>query len=1501
MVRKMTTWLVFLCLFAGFPDSAKAQKVSPGISTVRFIPGESVQRSNDLKKQYPMFEMGRALGNPNAGFVHAPVKGKAVAPAHPITISSQRGKQMFAQTNGTEFWVNITYAPGMTKATDRSISSFNSSAPSDLNTLMNGNFTFYNGVGMVDGKIYAGHNVKVEGEGYSPMLYTIDTETWTLAGADYLQDFSLMAFETATAADGTIYGEFFSANGATKEIGVVDYLQKSRTTLMETAKFYVAMGITRENVLYGIASDGNLYRIDPEKRTETKVGSTGVNLSDESGLFYYQTGEIDTKDNTFYWLGTDQSKKSTSLYTVDLQTGKATALYEFGEYTFSGMIIKQPEAEEGAPAMAENLSLMFDGEATDGLVSFTTPSVTFGGQPLQGNLTYQVVVDGKEVSTGNTAPGKSESVGVSVDEGQHVFEVTVSNRIGTSPKAKLSQWIGYDIPEQPTNVVMEVDKESGSAFVYWEAPVRGLHDGYFGGIYYDIYRIVNGHKELVEENFGDTYFEETLAISDISTYSYGIVARNGSQKSEMAYSNTEKLGHAFSPPYIEDFENEGKFMTWTTIDVAGDKQESSFGSRAAWIYDAKEQAAAYTFGEKMADDWLISPPVKMLAGKTYTVSLRAKARAGTSKVYPERIEVKMGKGTTVSDMTMEIVPETDLDNATYKMLANTQVAVAADGDYNIGVHAISTRDGWTLYVDSVMVDQNASPSSPSAVIDLVATADPNGELKASIRFKTPAKTVAGDALDGQAMNIELRRDNKVIHVFENAESGKEMQYQDTDVRLGYHTYALIPYIGEEQGEKNETKVYVGVDVPDHVRNIQAFDQTTSVKLTWNKVGNVGANGGLVIPENVDYIIWNTASYNGNLLLYQKIDSIRNGSEVNIPFNTDEGEQGDMYWAVQTKNIAGEGDAYLGSLLVGKPYELPMKETLPNGLLTYFWSFNGLGTGVLMQPSANSSDGDGYGFDISSSEDGGYGELYSGKISLAGAAHPTLTVDLKTTSKDNSIGVYIVKPDGTEVMAGVISPEKEYSTYKIDLSAYSTERYIRVAFFESFDVAGSFAFDNINVVDMKENDLMVNSLQVPPAVKAGEKANMKLVVKNFGLNKVDAYTVRITAGDQELLNQNVTEALEPMKERTFEVSMATTLFDEAGDRTVRAEIIYGTDDNRTNNAAQSTISVLASQAAKPENLTVAQKGDGVEMNWEAPRKATKLLTEDFENVEVFEPFSLGGITASMHEGAFGEWSLIDGDGQQVSMWGAVSYPNAAKPHAWQVINPETLFGDKLYEKDRAYSGHQYIISLCPFTGAADDWLISPELPGIAQTVTFYVKCLSLMYGDETYEVLYSTTDNRRESFVKLDDPELPTTDWKQQVVNLPAGTKYFAIRHTAANAFGLLVDDISYAVEGGNVEKYNIYLDRELIATVENGATTYWVTAKLSDGEHLFSVTAINDENVESAPISVSLVVTGIEEILNSGLPFDVYSIDGKLVRTNARNLKGLRGVYVINGKKVMVR
>lgn len=1471
--------------------TAVAQDLSPQ-SRLRRPSGITERNMEQLQQRYPLFghniQPGRQL-----------VSGKVDARTAGMT------RRRVPVASGSEIWVNVVYAPGMSQATDRSISSTTPGEPSAFTELIGGNFQFVNGVGLSDGILYGGYNQQLaDNQGYLPLITRIDADSWTLQGTDSKSDFSLMALETAIAADGTTYGEFYSADGQKREFGVIDYAKGTRTTFGTTSKNYLALGVTNDGRLFGIAADGNLYRISTEDGSETLVGATGLTLTSSSGGYYQQTGEIDPRDNTFYWYATDVTTATTGFYTVDLTTGKATLQKEMGQYLMAGMIIPPPAAQPGAPAAAFGLETDFSGGSTTGTVSFATPSTTYSGDALTGALTYEVKCGAQVVASGNTTAGSYVQAPVTLPEGMQTVSVTTANAAGTSPKVKTTFWVGYDDPQPVSDLGLSIDPESGTVDLYWYRPESTVHGGYLGSLTFDVYRISGGKTELIEEGLEDEYFTETLPVGKPKSYAYGVVARNGNHTSQMATTDAVTVGTAFTIPYLETFGTQSDYDLWTNVDVNDDARETSFGRTGTWSYDAQEQCASYLFGNTQADDWLISPKISLKAGKSYVVSFKAKPRVSSSgTVFPERFEVRMGQGSNYYDMTQPVIDTTDVTTAGYRTYSN-EVTVAEDGNYNLGIHALSTPDGWVLYVDSVSIEQQVSATAPDSVTALTVTPGADAELRAEVSFTAPTKTVSQEPLTGSISSIKVTRNGVLAKEFTDVAPGASVSFTDSvGVENGTALYVVQPFSGDDPGQKAQRSVYIGVDVPAAVSGITATDGDSIVALSWNKVGTVGAHGGLVKPELVDYQVMSTAVYpDGNRYLYGVLATARDADHLNLPYDTDAGEQGLEYWAVRAANAGGEGEAHMVSLLVGKPYALPFREGMAGARFSHYWDFVSTGAATALF-SGDDTDGDGYSLTMGSQYEYEEGELYSGKIAISGAGNPVLTFNAKSNNSDNTLGIYIATPDGREQMVDMMAPGDSYRTYSVNLKQFASERYIRLVIIGSFNSPGEFTFDDIRVTDLKDQNLQVQGLSVPTAVTAGKSAPVSFVVKNFGAKPAKDFTVTLTAGDEVLHSEHVDMPLESMDQLEIADTIVTTVFSETGDLPVCARIDFAADEDTSDNVAADTVKVVAPVEAAPRNLMAESAAAGeVSLTWEAPDQPMTSYTETFDDTATFPPFSVGGITGADHNGSLGDWTLYDGDGQTTLMWN-LDYQNRGVAHAWQVLDPSQVFSP-LYDNDKAHSGAQELISFCPNVGASDDWLISPELTGKAQTISYYVRCLSLAYGDETFEVYYSTGGKAITDFVKLDDPALPTTEWEQRTADLPEGTKYFAIRHTANNIFGLLLDDISYSVPGEMPVSYNVYVDGKLAgSTAADGQLAY--TAKEPDGtgEHRYSVTAVYAGGAESLPVTVTLSATGISGIrLSAGSPADIYTPDGKLVRRQAATLQGLApGVYVVSGKKVIVK
>ena len=1003
----------------------------------------------------------------------------------------------------------------------------------------------------------------------------------------------------------------------------------------------------------------------------------------------------------------------------------------------------------------------------------------------------------------------------------------------------------------------------------------------------------------------DAQYVDAAEDLTIGAHVYQVIAYNAAGAGVKSEEKSVFLSAVLEVPTSFDLTQQSVFDLFQVIDANEDDETWSWSSSYGTNYSYSESLAA--------DDYLVAAPVKFEAGKNYKVVVTANA-ASTS--YPEAFRVLVGKEATVDGLTILAADTTWVETKELEDY-ESEFTIAEDGTYYVAIQAVSPANMWRLNVTKLSIEKGADPKAPAVVDEYKVMSGVKGANWAMVSFKAPAKSIDGTDLT-ENMSIDILRGDSLIQTLEDVAPAEFKSYRDEDVESGFNTYQVIARNSYGPGKKSDkVKVFVGIDTPADLAGLTATDNATSIGFAWDKVGYTGVNGGYVDPATVDYEVWSlklAESMFGYSLEYDELKaSVTDTDNYTLEENTDEGAQDYKYWGVQPVNNAGVGGAAIASLLVGAPYELPLVEGFAGKSFHYIWEYSD-NAGVFV--SEESTDEDNVALQLVAMDEAGKVSFTSGKVSLKNVANPTLLFDVKsaTISKINVVGS-VAGAEFTTIKADA-PVTSEYTTVKVPLNDLKNARFVQLGFTADFatpttesidwetytsvyEWGDMLLVDNIRIVDLYEHDLEV-ALSAPASVVAGSAAKLQVKVSNNAENTANNFTLNLSAGDKVVASTIVSEPLKGFSSVNYEAMFQTTAFEEAGDVTLKAEIVYDNDLNLDNNTDEAVITVKESTAAAPTDLAAQQANDGtVTLSWNAPAAdAAQEITEDFASYE----------NGANETGLVGDWTLINNNGKtKGSLFQDLQLANDGLVKAWQVFNP-TAYGitNPEFNGPNGSLDETYLISGYNIEGQSypdnDDWLISPVLPGVAQEISFSIGALSVEFGPSSYEVLASSTDANVASFTKVAEATLSTAGWVNATAQLPEGTKYFAIRNNTAGdgALCVVLGNIKYQTSGGSAPvSYNVYVDQ---AAVANTAETTAELKDLASGNYVFAVTAVYANGTESKPVTATIdVVNAINEILNSGKSFTIYSVDGKLINREATSLNGLKGAYIINNKKVVLK
>lgn len=1397
---------------------------------------------------------------------------------------------------GRELWGNVVKSTRWDNGTpEYGFYSFGASKSIDINEMFTDDNMYANASGaMVGNRLDV---IRYNREQNVMYHYLYNASTGECEDVSYLTDFSMWATETAVSADGKVYGVFFTGDADGNELGIADYASETRTTIGAVSRYYVALGITKDNVLYGIDPNGNLYSINSTTAKEKLIGSTGVKVSGANNDWNVQSGEIDQETGIFYWASTDPQGNS-ALYTVDLATAKATKIGDFMHNEQVAMLtIPKETVKDEAPALASDMSLVFDKASLTGKVSFTAPSTTYIGGSLSGSLSYVVSVDGKETKKGTASAGQKVEEALTVKRGIHSVAVCFSNAAGNGPKAYANRFVGDDIPLKPTNVKATVDVKTGNVQIAWNAVTEGVNEGYVGDMKYSIERYPD--KKTIAQSTSATSVSDVLPGGDLAGYYYTVQAISGQRKSESAKSNSVSFGNVLEPPYYQGFDNASALSTLTVLDENNDGTTWQFLENDG----SNQSAVSISYADVDHDDWLVLPALNLKAGVLYNLSYRV-ATMGAS--FPEELEVKYGAEPNAAAMIHEVASKTEYTNDQY-VTVKKELTVDKDQVVYIGFHCTSNADRYyQLVLDDIKLEGN-SLKAPDATTKLSATPATDGSLKVRIDFTAPDKAIDGSKLTSD-LDVYILRDGAELQQMSAIKPGQDYYYMDNYAVQGLNTYSIIACNSEGTGrESKSVEAYVGEDTPSKVQNIKTSVGDNVITLTWDAV-TTGEHGGHMSTEGMSYNVYEIHEGNTGADL-ELIDCVEE-PKVEISYEVNNGDQDMINYALGAENSVGEGPRAMSpGIIVGKPYDLPFEEHFKGGRLdNTMWFIEEKGseesTFSLMQGFSADGDGGCAGYVSASAKDAAL--LGSGKISLKGAANPTLVFSTKSTLADakGKVVVYIRKPDLSEKQLCVVdyskldNSAKDWHTTSVTIPAeYTSLPYVMFTFVTSAAEGESVYFDQIYVRDVVAKDLRA-TLSAPSKVRKGDKVTARVMVTNMGSVAVDNYTVNLYAGDKLVDTKTVKESLASYASHTEVLTYGTSVMDTSPLK-LKAEVVVEGESTPEDNEDTAEVVLNVSTLTGPDAVTATASDEStVVVEWTKVNETSDRVTDDFDAYAAWSKDSFGDWTS-----VYGEKGIAKGPFSKT-----YPHPNENQRFAYTVVEPSTWLPTELLDKYaclKPHSGIHYLASFYSVENSqfipADNWLISPSLSGEAQTVSFWANNFNAQGTkySENFEVLYSTSGITLDDFKSTGKKfEATTGEWKEYTVDLPAGATYFAIHNNTADTYMFMIDDVTYTAGCGKVLGYNVYRDGKLLKRVEPNAELR-ITDKAPSGKHTYAVSALYAGGESEA--TKSAVVTDINGVVNAiDGTFDVFTVDGKRIAKGVTSLDGIaRGFYIVNGKKVV--
>lgn len=537
----------------------------------------------------------------------------------------------------------------------------------------------------------------------------IEKQTYELMDKPTRIDFSYIASDmTYDVTTGLVYAISLHEGGDGSFVLSTMNLDNAVKTSVGKIMQMCALAADKNGKLYGIALDGVLYEIDKETAMITAIGPTGVTpSSDQSATFDLETGIL-------YWSA--YTEQGGALYTVDTTTGEATLLstYPNGEQ-ITGLFVKPAPKKAGTPSEIVDVYINFEKEALSGNISFELPFLDINENPLEGELSWDIEVNGKIVANGKGLPGELVECPLTLEaEGKYQFVIHVSNTAGSATPYSFSKFIGMDVPLSPSNIIAKaVGKE---VTITWETSNIGINGGYVdeNQLIHQIVRMPEG--EIVAEMHKGNTFSEYIDTEGIHAHYYLITPDLNGRTGEQVASNVVSVGEYMPVPFTDNLTDVMRYAVYNTIDANNDGDSWIWGNMPEGSTHQPCATYMWTISAEN-DDWIVTPAIHFEAGKSYRADFYIRSE---SNKYTADFSISLGKNPTVEGMTRTLRPVETLQSEIETAYSTEEFKVDEDGTYHLGLHISGKRSNNYIYFTRLHVTDDLTGISSTLNEELEA-------------------------------------------------------------------------------------------------------------------------------------------------------------------------------------------------------------------------------------------------------------------------------------------------------------------------------------------------------------------------------------------------------------------------------------------------------------------------------------------------------------------------------------------------------------------------------------------------------------------------------------------------------------------------------------------------------------------------------------------------------------------------------------------------------------